>query len=83
MTTRIAMRPTSLAADREGRIWFADNNHAGFVDRNLDAYEFEVKGAKQIRSLTMGPDGAIWFADQVARTIGRIELPPAAAAKKP
>lgn len=83
MTTRIAMRPTSLAADREGRIWFAEGNHAGFIDKNLDAYEFPVKGAKHIRSLATGPDGAMWYVDQVTRVIGRIELTPAAAPRRP
>ena len=83
MTTRIAMRPTSLALDAQGRIWFAEGNQAGFVDKELNAYEFTVTGAKQIRSLATGPDGAMWFADQGARAIGRIELLPPAAPRRP
>lgn len=83
MTTRVQMRPTSLAVDRQGRIWFAEGARAGFIDKELEAYDFAVPGAKSIRALAAGPDGAMYFVDQAARTVGRIELPAAAAPRRP
>jgi virginiamycin B lyase len=75
-TTRvtIGMHPGQLAADSKGRIWYGEGSRAGFVDRDGSVHEFDVRGAKSIRSLAEGPDGAMWFADQGAFAIGRIEL---------
>lgn len=63
----------ALAADSRGRIWFAGPERAGYVARDGSISEFDVPGATQIRSIAEGPDGAMWFADQGAHTIGKIE----------
>lgn len=77
-TIRIGLRPGQLAADSKGRIWYGEGSRAGFIDRDGSVHEFDVPHAKGIRSLAEGPDGAMWFADQGAFAIGRIELRPAA-----
>ena len=69
----------TIAADSAGRIWFATwRDTAGYIDKDGSVHEFEVPGAMAIRSMCEGPDGAMWFADQGAFAIGRIELRPPA-----
>jgi virginiamycin B lyase len=71
-TVRTGIPAVWLAADSKGRIWYTNGTHAGYIDRDGKSREFEVKGAKNIRAMAEGPDGAMWFADQGALTIGRI-----------
>ena len=73
-TEKIGIRATWLATDSEGRLWYTDGVRVGYLDSTRKPREFEVKGAKNIRALAEGADGAMWFADQVALTIGRIEV---------
>lgn len=73
-TEKIGIRATWLATDSKGRLWYTDGVRAGYLDGTRKPHEFEVKGAKNIRAMAEGPDGAMWFADQVALTIGRIQV---------
>lgn len=65
---------TSLAADDQGRIFFATANAFGYVaDGKVKMLDDLPKAERLIRSMAAGADGAIWFADQKAKTIGRID----------
>jgi len=67
----------ALAADSKKRIWFTDASGAqiGYLDAEGNVHEVPLPNAKRmIRSLAEGPDGAMWFADQVGKVIGRITL---------
>lgn len=66
-----------VAADSEGRIWFADlsGSEVGYLDRAGKVTPIALpKAPRKIRSMAEGPDGAMWFADQAARAIGRITV---------
>jgi virginiamycin B lyase len=67
----------ALAADSKKRIWFTDAAGAqiGYLDAEGKVHEVPLPDAPHvIRSMAEGPDGAMWFADQAAKTIGRISL---------
>lgn len=67
----------ALAADSKGRIWFTDaaGESVGYLDAEGKVHAVPLpKAPRRIRSLAEGPDGAMWFADQVAKVIGRISL---------
>lgn len=68
----------ALAADSKKRVWFADASGAqiGYVDAEGKVHEVPMpEGKRLIRSMAEGPDGAMWFADQTSKVIGRIALP--------
>lgn len=65
----------ALAADSKKRIWFTDASGAqiGYVDAEGKVHHLPPsKTPRLIRSMAEGPDGAMWFADQAAKAIGRI-----------
>jgi len=66
---------TAIAADSKGRIWFAAaGNIAGTIDKDGNVTEMHLPGPDRlIRSMAEGPDGAMWFADQKNKVIGRIK----------
>jgi len=67
----------ALASDSKGRIWFADapGSRLGYLDEKGEVQELSLpKTPRLIRSMAEGPDGAMWFADQAAKVIGRIKL---------
>ncbi|MGZ5446357.1 MAG: Vgb family protein [Thermoanaerobaculia bacterium] len=67
----------TLATDSKKRVWFTDASGAqiGYVDGRGKVHEVPLpKAPRLIRSMAEGPDGAMWFADQAARVIGRITL---------
>ncbi|MEO8381063.1 MAG: hypothetical protein ABI779_15480 [Acidobacteriota bacterium] len=69
----------SLAAGSEERMWYASGGRAiGWV--NADGSNDYVLVAEEnggVRALASGPDGAMWFVDEGARTVGRVEMPAA------
>lgn len=73
-TVKIGIKANWLAADSKGRIWYTDGASAGMLAKDGTVREFPVKDAKNIRALAEGPDGAMWFVDQGAMTVGKIEL---------
>jgi len=67
----------ALATDSQKRVWFADAAGAkvGYVDAEGKVHEVPLpEKPRLIRSMAEGPDGAMWFADQASKTIGRISL---------
>ena len=67
----------ALAADSQKRVWFTDASGAkvGYVDAEGKVHEVPLPAAPRlIRSMAEGPDGAMWFADQAAKAIGKISL---------
>jgi virginiamycin B lyase len=67
----------ALASDSQGRIWFSDAPGArlGYLDAEGKVHELALPMVPRlIRSMAEGPDGAMWFADQAAKVIGRIKL---------
>ncbi len=67
----------ALAADSQKRVWFTDASGAkvGYVDGEGKVHEIPLPDKPRlIRSMAEGPDGAMWFADQKGRVIGRIAL---------
>ncbi len=67
----------ALATDSQKRIWFTDAKgvQVGYVDAEGKVHEVPLPDQPRlIRSMAEGPDGAMWFADQVAKVIGRISL---------
>lgn len=67
----------ALASDSQGRVWFSDAPGAklGYLDTDGKVHELALpKNPRLIRSMAEGPDGAMWFADQAAKVIGRIKL---------
>jgi virginiamycin B lyase len=75
-TVPVGFAPFTLATDSAGRIWYAHANQAGFIARDGTREEFDLPQVRNIRSLVEGPDGAMWFADDQALTIGRLTLSP-------
>lgn len=69
----------ALAIDRAGRVWVAMAGYLTWIDGDGALHPVELpKAQRLIRSMAEGPDGAMWFADQTAKVIGRVTLPPAA-----
>jgi virginiamycin B lyase len=67
----------ALAADSRKRLWFTDSKGAeiGYVDPAGKVHLLPLpKTPRLIRSMAEGPDGAMWFADQASKAIGRIAL---------
>lgn len=67
----------ALATDAQKRLWFTDATGAqiGYVDARGTVHEVPLpKTPRMIRSMAEGPDGAMWFADQIGKVIGRISL---------
>ena len=67
----------ALATDSKGRIWFTDasGSQIGYLDAEGKLHELpQPKTPRLIRSMAEGPDGAMWFADQLAKVIGKISL---------
>lgn len=67
----------ALAADSKKRIWFTDAAGAriGYLDAEGKVHEVPLpKVPRMIRSMAEGPDGAMWFADQIGKTIGKISM---------
>ena len=67
----------ALAADSQKRIWFTDTSGAkiGYLDAAGKVHEVPLPAVPRlIRSMAEGPDGAMWFADQSAKVIGKITL---------
>jgi virginiamycin B lyase len=68
---------SALAADSKGRIWFSEvsGQNVGYVEgEEVHTVALPKAERRTIRSMAEGPDGAMWFADQSTRTIGRIKL---------
>jgi streptogramin lyase len=66
----------ALTIDAKGRVWFSTSSDLGYVDRDGAVHRVILpKGERIIRSMAEGPDGAIWFADQKAKVIGRVVVP--------
>jgi len=67
----------ALATDSKKRVWFTDASGAkvGYVDPKGNVHEVPMpEKPRMIRSLAEGPDGAMWFADQIGKVIGKITL---------
>ena len=67
----------ALATDSQKRLWFTDAKGAqiGYVDAGGKVHQVPLPATPRlIRSMAEGPDGAMWFADQAAKVIGRIAL---------
>jgi virginiamycin B lyase len=67
----------ALATDSKKRIWFTDASGAkvGYVDPAGNVHEVPLpEKPRMIRSMAEGPDGAMWFADQIGKVIGKITL---------
>jgi len=76
-TVELPYGVSALASDSQGRIWFSDAPGArlGYLDAKGKVHELPPwKTPRLIRSMAEGPDGAMWFADQAAKVIGRIKL---------
>ncbi|HVE70153.1 MAG TPA: hypothetical protein VNI54_02205 [Thermoanaerobaculia bacterium] len=74
-TVPIGFHPWLIEADSRGRIWYASENRIGIVGEG----EFELAKVKRIRSMSEGPDGAMWIADDAANQIARITVSGASA----
>ena len=66
-----------LESDSRGRIWYTTDNRVGIIGEG----EFTLENVKRIRSMSEGPDGAMWFADDASNTIGRITVSGASASR--
>lgn len=65
----------TIAVDSKGRVWFSAGNDLGYVDGEGAVHAVALPpGDRLIRSMAEGPDGAMWFADQKGKTIGRVTL---------
>ena len=67
----------ALATDSKNRIWFTDasGSEIGYLDPAGKVHQLpQPKAPRLIRSMAEGPDGAMWFADQAAKAIGRISF---------
>jgi virginiamycin B lyase len=75
----------SVAADAGGNVWFEQSTGSsmdprplqpalGRMDRTgrITYHPLPSTGARWPGSLTAGPDGAIWFLDGPAKTVGRM-----------
>jgi len=69
----------AVARGPEQRIWYTNGERTiGWI--NADGTSDYVLVAEEnggVRSLAAGPDGSMWFVDEKARTVGRVELPQA------
>ena len=65
----------AIAGDGKGRIWFSDGENVGYVDAKGDVQSVDLPaGERFIASMAEGPDGAMWYADQKSRVLGKITL---------
>jgi virginiamycin B lyase len=62
--------PLAIAAGSDGAVWVADS--LGIMRISLDGRFSRVLEASELRGITRGPDGAIWFAQDTPARIGRI-----------
>lgn len=78
-SVKIHAPAVTLAPDLEGRIWYSESSGgAGYVnaDGTTDHFAIAIDGEPGLlRSMAVGPDGSMWFADEKNRVLGRIELP--------
>ncbi len=60
----------------DGNVWFVvgDDHSLGRITPQGAITEFAVPAGITLGDITHGPDGALWFTDIVAGSIGRIEL---------
>ncbi len=72
----IGFPPFRITSDSKGRIWYTNGRNTGIIEPDGTRHEFEMPRAQRIRSLIEGPDGAMWFADEGALAIGRVEMVP-------
>lgn len=63
----------AVEADDRGRVWFGGNSAVGYVDLDGSVHRIELPDVPLIRSIAVGPDGALWFVDQQNGRIGRVD----------
>jgi virginiamycin B lyase len=70
------LQPTSIAVGSDGDVWFTDTSSNGSIDRiNADGSVTTFPLPSQFSwptGLTLGPDGALWFAESLNQAVGRI-----------
>lgn len=69
--------PYSLAAGRDGAVWFIENGPViGRITPTGIVTRYSISDRFSLRSLTTGPDGAIWFCGYTESRsfVGRIDL---------
>lgn len=69
----------AIAAGAEERIWYTNGVRTiGWINADgTSDYVLVHEENGGVRALAAGPDGAMWFVDEKARTVGRVELPKA------
>ena len=74
--------PTDVVADAAGDVWFADENgfppyfftmNIGVVRPNHGISFYTVPNGAQITSMTLGPDGNVWFAMPSVSALGSVD----------
>lgn len=76
-SVKIHAPAAAVASGSEGRLWYAGGG-AGIGWMEPDGATDHVlvtTRRSRIRSIAAGPDGHMWFVDETARLIGRVELP--------
>jgi streptogramin lyase len=69
--------PTSIATGSDGGLWFVEQNNygnafsVGRISTSGSITEYAV-GVNDLRSITRGPDNAMWFTEPFAKKVGRI-----------
>jgi streptogramin lyase len=66
----------AITADAQGRVWFSTATDLGYVEGDGTVHRVALpKAERLIRSMALGPDGAMWFVDQKTKTFGRVAVP--------
>jgi virginiamycin B lyase len=66
--------PTALTNTQDGSVWFAESGKIGRVGPppSRTVTEFPLPAGHSAKSITIGPDGNLWFTEPTAGRIGRI-----------
>jgi virginiamycin B lyase len=70
------LQPQSIAVGADHNVWFTDSQSASTVDRinadgTISTFNIPTQFAYPT-SLTLGPDGALWFAESSGHALGRV-----------
>jgi streptogramin lyase len=67
---------TAIATDGKGRVWFATSRALAYLDGDGRVHSIALpKPPHVIRSIAASADGAMWFADQSTKSLGRVRVP--------
>jgi streptogramin lyase len=68
--------PFGICAAADGNLWFTESA-AGMVGRITKTGAFRewiVPGASKLTAMTAGPGGTVWFLDETANALGRLQI---------